>query len=303
MATSTQIHPFTKSGLGEAPFRCVGMHTEQGPRTLPNGLTVGAPGQPMGTCDHCGMGIKYVYDIVSADGNKFGVGCECVLKTARRSDADRIIVEDAAVVREVKRIKRNHDRELRQLRKVEKENARREVARSMAQELLDSDPDFADALETDHYICRDIKSRLFQWGKVSDKQIALVHKIAAQVRDKKAQEESFIEVPRIAGRQTIVGKVVAAKWVEASYGYGAYTSDLKGLVIVDTPEGQWKTWGTIPNSIVDDIVAEDGYSDIEGGVKEAIKGRTIQFDARVKVAPNDPKMSFFSRPSKGVEVK
>lgn len=295
MATATNLHPFTKSGLGEAPFRCVGMHVEQGPRQLPNGLTVGAPGQPLGTCDHCGMGIKYVYDIVSADGNRFGVGCECVLKTARMSDAGRTIVEDAAVVRDVKRIKRDHDRQLRQERKAKREELRRNEAEAKAEMLIDGTDGLREALEVDHYIIRDIRHRLTYWGKISEKQIALVLKIAAQVRDREAQAEVMIDVPRIAGRQTIVGKVVAAKWDTAYYGYNAASTQLKVLVIVDTPEGQWKTWGTCPESIYENTTDSAQW----------IKGRMIQFDARVKVAPNDPKMSFFSRPSKGslVEVK
>ena len=45
-----------------------------------DGSQIGAPGQPMGTCDHCGMGIKYVYSIRSGDGNVFKVGSQCVKK-------------------------------------------------------------------------------------------------------------------------------------------------------------------------------------------------------------------------------
>lgn len=277
--TRTMIHPFEKSGLGKAPFRCVGMHVEQGPRTLRDGTQVGAPGQPLGVCDHCGMGIKYVYDIVSADGREFGVGCECVLKTAG--------VSDSALVRQVKTIKRDHDRKLRQERKAKKEDVARQVAKAQAEKIIAKISGFAEALETDHHIIRDIKHRLFYWGNISDKQIALVFKIADQIKERKAQ--TFIPVPVGAGRQTIMGKIVAARWE----GFGPdwmNASALKAMVVVDTPEGQWKTWGTIPESVY------EGKSN----VLDWIKGSKVQFTARVKVADNDPTMSFFSRPTNGI---
>jgi hypothetical protein len=280
---NSKNHPFEKAGLGSAPFRCVGMHVEVGPIQR-GSMSIGAPGQPMGTCDFCGNGIKYVYDIVSSNGNDFGVGCECVLKTDGVS---------TKLTKQVKTIKRNHDRKLRQERKAKKDQERRDANEAIADDLLETNPELAKALETDHYIIRDIASRLRQWGNISQAQIALVFKIADQVADRKAQEESFIAVPRIAGRQTIVGKVVATKWDTAYFGYNSCTTSLKGLIIVDTPEGSWKTWGTIPESCY------SGSTD----TAEWIKGRTIQFDARVKVAPNDPMMSFFNRPSKGTEVK
>jgi hypothetical protein len=77
----TTQHVFEAAGLGLAPFRCVGMHTEVGPRNLGNGVSVGAPGQPMGCCDYCGTGILYCFEIVSTDGKAFIVGSDCVYKT------------------------------------------------------------------------------------------------------------------------------------------------------------------------------------------------------------------------------
>lgn len=280
---STRVHPFEKAGLGSAPFRCTGMHVEVITHGIMNPVSV-----PAGTCDYCGTGIKYVYDIVSSDGVTSGVGCECVLKTSGAAS------EDTSLVRQVKSVKRDLDRKLRQERKAKKDAARREANEATADDILENNPELAKALETDHYIIRDIASRLRQWGNISQAQINLVFKIADQVADKKAQEDSMIDVPRIAGRQTITGKVVATKWDTVYYGYNSGTTQLKGLIIVDTPEGQWKTWGTISESICESFPIDTA---------ENIKGVTIQFDAKVKVAPNDSKMSFFSRPSKGTVVK
>lgn len=101
--TAQTLHVFEKAGLGKAPFRCVGMERKVGPITLRDGLTVGAPGQPMGTCDFCGTGIADCFQIVSADGRSFVVGCDCVAKT---SDSGLRKVVDA----KVRELRRERDR-------------------------------------------------------------------------------------------------------------------------------------------------------------------------------------------------
>lgn len=88
METNTQpsdLHVFERAGLGKAPFRVIGCEVKRGPiRISSSGGTehwVGAPGQPMGTCDFCGQGIAECWSIRSADGRVFTVGCDCVSKT------------------------------------------------------------------------------------------------------------------------------------------------------------------------------------------------------------------------------
>ena len=75
------LHVFTRSGLGLAPFRCVGVYQDIGPKTMADGSQVGSEGQAMGTCAHCGTGIADCYQIKSADGKVFSVGSSCVNKT------------------------------------------------------------------------------------------------------------------------------------------------------------------------------------------------------------------------------
>lgn len=86
---TTAIHPFERRGLGLAPFQVVGCEERRGPMAmrLASGVEVqvGAPGQPMGTCDFCGTGIAECWAIRSADGKRFIVGCECVRKTGDRA--------------------------------------------------------------------------------------------------------------------------------------------------------------------------------------------------------------------------
>lgn len=69
------MHPFQKSGLGLAPFRCVGVQE--------NVYVSGGYAQAGGSCDYCGTGIRWEFLIRSADNRNFKVGCDCVEKTYR----------------------------------------------------------------------------------------------------------------------------------------------------------------------------------------------------------------------------
>lgn len=79
-------HPFERAGLGRAPFRFVGM-VEKTFQSCP-----GAPIKAGGCCDYCSNGIRYVFNVRSADGKTFGVGSECIRKVER---ADNRLVKSA----------------------------------------------------------------------------------------------------------------------------------------------------------------------------------------------------------------
>lgn len=90
---TTVQHPFEQRGLGLAPFRLVTVYEKRGPIDLGNGHMVGAPGQPMGTCDYCGTGIAICCVIESSDGQRFEVGSDCVRKTYSKGEKVRDEVE------------------------------------------------------------------------------------------------------------------------------------------------------------------------------------------------------------------
>ena len=75
---TTSIHPFEAAGLGKAPFRYVGTAVQEigvdGRRVLGHvgGATVTT--KPGGTCAYCGTYIVNMFDIESADGNRFTAG-------------------------------------------------------------------------------------------------------------------------------------------------------------------------------------------------------------------------------------
>ena len=108
-----EAHRFEKAGLGKAPFRVVGCEEKRGPIDMGGGLTVGAPGQPMGTCDFCGTGIVDCFSIESADHRRFVVGNVCVNKTG---DAGLIRVVKSEVAR--LRTEARHRREAIQIQRL-----------------------------------------------------------------------------------------------------------------------------------------------------------------------------------------
>lgn len=98
---ATHIHKFEMAGLGKAPFKFVGIEELRGPITLLGGIQVGAPGQPMGSCDYCGNGIAICCRIRSSDGKEFVVGSTCVGKVGDKGLMRNISFE----MREQKRLK------------------------------------------------------------------------------------------------------------------------------------------------------------------------------------------------------
>jgi len=115
------MHPFEKANLGKAPFRSLNVFVSEGPITLPNGITVGSPGQPMGTCDYCGTGIKYCCKVESADNRTFVIGLDCANKLYTSSNQTSSQLARDPVYQEIKKEKlrlqrkKRHQREAKQL--------------------------------------------------------------------------------------------------------------------------------------------------------------------------------------------
>ncbi len=83
------VHPFERAGLGKAPFRFVGMAQQDfcyGEVILNRAeyerTGIALTTKPGGTCAYCGTAIKALCQILSADGKRFHVGCDCVNKVA-----------------------------------------------------------------------------------------------------------------------------------------------------------------------------------------------------------------------------
>jgi hypothetical protein len=117
---TTTTHPFERSGLGIAPFKCIGVERRVGPiRTMiAPGITqeVGSPGQPMGTCDHCGTGIADCYIIVDANGKRFVVGSSCVVKTTKEAKDKGLGYSHHQIVRAMREERNNAFRQALRVR-------------------------------------------------------------------------------------------------------------------------------------------------------------------------------------------
>jgi len=103
-------------------------------------------------------------------------------------------------------------------------------------------PGLEAALATNHPIVRDIAGRFTQYKTLSEKQVALVFKLAHEVANPKPQEA---HVPAPEGRVCVKGLVLSVKQHESQFG-----PSLKMTVKVLTDAGSWLCWGTVPGSLL-----------------------------------------------------
>ena len=184
----------------------------------------------IGQCSVCGA--RFVYgDVWRHDsGEHIHIGWECAEKY-------QMLVDRSAFELEVDRRKaasgaaclRAHNAQIRL-------------------DFLSQYPGLDAALKTPHNIIVDIAARFQQWGSISDKQVALVMKIAKDATMPKAVEQ---HVPAPTGRQTFRGVVVSTKSQDGNYGV-EYKMVVK--VTVNGSDGNtatWLTWGTIPNAMIE----------------------------------------------------
>lgn len=225
----------------------------------------------VGSCGVCGASFRHgdIWQHENGDLVHFGHDCaekyECI--------ADRRLWErELGVLRE--RSAREHEAAM----KVERaayniERADKEF------------PGIALALETDHYIVRDIAERVRQYGKISPKQAELVFRLADEASRPKV-EDKHVDAP-VGSRIDFVGEVVSIKFVESDYG-----PQVKCTIKVTTDAGSWLAWGTLPASIGSALAAEnDGNADLR-----PLRGRTVDMRATLKPG-RDKHFAIMSRPS------
>jgi hypothetical protein len=140
-------------------------------------------------------------------------------------------------------------------------------------ELTEHPISLAEALETDHYIVRDIKSKLLKWGSVSEKQVALVFKIAADAAKPKPEEPTWVQAPE--GKRFVTGTVLTVKGQESDFGWV-----VKMLVLCDAEGGSFKLWVTCPSSL------------------HAERGDRVRFSCTIERSRDDESFAFGKRPTK-----
>lgn len=123
--TEEKAHPFEIAGMGVGPYRTGGIFEIPRPgdgsaRMFANldpyaevrdlKLKAGA-----GTCACCGMAIMIICVVIDANGDRWGVGSDCVMKAGEKALGDKIKVALAkrrrAIERDKREAKRNAQRE------------------------------------------------------------------------------------------------------------------------------------------------------------------------------------------------
>ena len=148
---------------------------------------------------------------------------------------------------------------------------------------LKDHPGLAEDLAIDHPIIRDIAARFQQYRSLSDKQIGLVQRIAAEAKRPPEEQEKTIPAP--TGKVTFTGTVVSAKTHESDYG-----PSYKMTVKVKTDAGVWLAWGTVPAAVLDACP----YGTV--GRLQNLRGAEVQITATLKPG-RDAHFAVTSRPS------
>lgn len=255
-------HPYDERCQGNCPRAthapdesfpcCVARLREQGVAWAATGGT--------GKCSVCGANYKYgsVWKHLPT-GEHIHVGHDCADKYEMLMDWSSLDLE---------RKRREEMRASVLLRE------KREATRD---EFLSKHPGLAEAFAVEHDILRDMASKLYRFGSLSDKQVAFALRLADQVRNPPPPEQ---HVPAPSGRVDFEGTVVAVKDHASDFGM-----TWKMTVKVVTPEGSWLAWLTVPSAAWDAI-----------GQNADLRGKTIRVRATLS-AGREAHFAFGKRPT------
>ena len=222
----------------------------------------------LGKCGVCGASFRYGDLWEHENGELLHIGHDCAAKYQLLANRSAFDAAKSAM-------ERNH-----------KARLDAETNRIHRDAFLAKHPGLAEALDTDHYISRDLSQKLTQYHELSEKQIALAFKLADDAATKpKPEAEKLVSAPTSEKRVTFVGTVVLVKSYE-----GAFGISYKATIKVETPEGNWLAWGTIPSSVLH--AAPDG----EKGRMYSIRGMKAQITATLKPG-REPHFATMVRPS------
>lgn len=142
----------------------------------------------------------------------------------------------------------------------------------------------------EHRISHDLDAKLMSFGSLSDAQIALAFKLAADAWCPARPAETNVPAP--VGRQTIRGTVVSIKDHEGNFG-----PSWKMTVKVTTATGTWLCWGTVPRSLMAEARERTYQTDApSGSTVDIVKGAEVEFTATLKRG-RDAHFALFSRPT------
>ena len=131
-----------------------------------------------------------------------------------------------------------------------------------------------------------IRAQLREKGELSDRQTEAVFNSAAKMEASRKLREMMdsreigeaIDVPDHDERVRISGQILTVKTVDG-FAYGTFVDKI--LLRVETPEGHFKLWGTLPSKLM-----------------SADRGDVIAFTARMERSEKDSGFGFYKRPTK-----
>lgn len=137
----------------------------------------------------------------------------------------------------------------------------REVKRARRDAFLADFPGLREALALDHSIINDIADRFDRTQDISDKQVALVMKIADEIRNPKPPEE-HCEAP--IGRVDFTGQVVSVKEYDSEWGRQVFKLTVK---VWDDEGRSWLAWGTCPR-VLESLLERGDRVDMRATLKQ-----------------------------------
>jgi hypothetical protein len=217
-------------------------------------------------CHHCGAHLRYVAFLrYIPTGKTIVVGETCLDNRFSRATADfQRLRKQAELDRKAYRIREARDAFVA---------ANPDLAWLDDQEAVAAQPEW---LRSNFFII-DIGWKLRRYGDLSQKQIDAVRAAIARESEKalrRATENAdAIRVPT-EGRQIVTGTILSERWDETIYGLTH-----KMLLKVQTPEGFWKLWTTMPKSMGDDV-GKDDIVTINVTVTRSERDQTFAFGKR-----------------------
>jgi hypothetical protein len=213
-----------------------------------------------GQCHHCGAWIRYAAWLRhDPTGYTIVVGETCLDNRFGRATADFQQLRKAAQLdRLAQRLLAAYNEFLSGLDPV----GRALLCSDAEFETIDAD-EYVTAARTNSFVS-DVRRRVRQYGNGSRERAA-----------KDAAEAEEITIPVPEGRYQITGEVLSTKWVDSDYG-----STLKMLVKVDTLNGVYRIFGSVPSALT-----------VE-------RGDNVTFTATVERSAKDESFGFFKRPTK-----
>lgn len=208
----------------------------------------------LGTCGVCGAHFRYGTMFKhTPTGALVNMGHDCADKYA-------MMYDQSATERERGRM----DRALATAVRRQQNEAERAA-------FLDKHPGLATDLEVDHPIVRDIAAKFITYRTLSDKQVALVQKLAHEVRNPKPEAEREKNVTAPVGKGIdFLGTIVSAKLRTGDWG-----TSWKITVKVTTPDGVWLAWGTAPSILMDYARAVVEHESPRGDRAECIRALLV----------------------------